>query len=122
MSIDYVNVQEHKERYVAAEIEAAAVLQQFWSKTHQWRCIGMDLLVVTAATVGASFKLRNDTQSNDLVTVDCADDAADTMYEGRVAADSDALVAVADIVQLISIEDDDTAVIEITVITTRTSA
>lgn len=121
MSIDYKAGVQHY-RFTATTPTAADVEEEFWSKSFQWRCIGMDIKITTAAATGATLKIRNDTTSTDLVSQDLGTDAADTMYEVRVPADADMLIEPGEIVQVISTETDAAVVAKVTLIATRTDA
>lgn len=121
MSIDYKAGVQHQ-TFTVTTPTAADVEKQRWSKSFQWRCIGMDIMIVTAAATGATLKIRNDTTSTDLVSQDLGTDAADTQYEVRVPADSDMLIEPGEIVQVISTETDAAVVAEVTLVYTRTDA
>ena len=120
MSIDYTGVQEHKYT-VSSGTTADAEIARFWSKSFQWRIIGLDVLVITAGTAHNGFELYDVSNTAQLLAVDAEDGAAGTMVSDTVDAD-DQVVAVGDIIALREDYTDGTAEAQVVVTTSRTTA
>ena len=122
MSIDYKDIQETF--FTITTPSAGTVAARMWSKTKEWRLIGVDLRVVTAPATGAGVQIFNSGAT--VLTQDLATSAAGTCFELRVGAD-DSLVAPTsttkiNIVEVKNLSTDAAAVIQGKLIHTRTSA
>jgi len=122
MSTDYTNVQETT--FTISTPSAAITEKTMWSKTKQWRLIGLDLRIVTAPSTGAGVQVLN--SGTTVLTQDLATSAAGTCYELRVAAGS-SLVNPTDttsvnVVVVNSLSTDAAGVIDCKLIHGRTSA
>lgn len=123
MSIDYKDVQESC--FTITTPSAGITEKRMWSKTKQWRLIGVDLRIVTAPATGAGVQVLNSGVT--VLTQDLATSAAGTCYELRVTNNSNCLVGPTDttsinIVQVNNLSTDAAAVVECKLIHTRTSA